>query len=245
MFSETLRGELAGTGVRVLTIYPGPVTTAMAAPRRPSRASSTQSPQIRPPSSSGVRPTRGLGPQPRIARGGRHSNLEPAARVRRRGIGRPRIAAQDDPGHGFGRTGEDQTGPGALNGLYLGRACPAGREALRPRGRFGRRGRRTGGRKRRHQRRQSRLAEHGPFHRVDPPARSIRPDSAPGRPLSPPFPWTPCLLRFSSPSTESPSACSAVPRTRRIPPTLRLRARSANRRRRRGGGWSMAAAGSA
>ncbi|MEO7093974.1 MAG: SDR family NAD(P)-dependent oxidoreductase [Polyangiales bacterium] len=31
MFSETLRGELAGTGVHVLTIYPGPVKTAMAA----------------------------------------------------------------------------------------------------------------------------------------------------------------------------------------------------------------------
>ena len=30
MFSETLRGELAGTGVHVLTIYPGPVKTAMA-----------------------------------------------------------------------------------------------------------------------------------------------------------------------------------------------------------------------
>ncbi|MEZ4364938.1 MAG: SDR family NAD(P)-dependent oxidoreductase [Kofleriaceae bacterium] len=30
MFSETLRGELAGTGVHVVTVYPGPVTTAMA-----------------------------------------------------------------------------------------------------------------------------------------------------------------------------------------------------------------------
>jgi short-subunit dehydrogenase len=28
-FSESLRGELAGTGVHVLTVYPGPVTTAM------------------------------------------------------------------------------------------------------------------------------------------------------------------------------------------------------------------------
>lgn len=30
MFSETLRGEMAGTGVRVLTVYPGPVKTPMA-----------------------------------------------------------------------------------------------------------------------------------------------------------------------------------------------------------------------
>lgn len=30
MFSETIRGELAGTGVHVLTVYPGPVKTAMA-----------------------------------------------------------------------------------------------------------------------------------------------------------------------------------------------------------------------
>lgn len=30
MFSETVRGELAGTGVHVLTVYPGPVKTAMA-----------------------------------------------------------------------------------------------------------------------------------------------------------------------------------------------------------------------
>jgi short-subunit dehydrogenase len=29
MFSETLRGELAGTGVQVLTVYPGPIATAM------------------------------------------------------------------------------------------------------------------------------------------------------------------------------------------------------------------------
>ena len=29
MFSETLRAETAGTGVHVLTVYPGPVTTAM------------------------------------------------------------------------------------------------------------------------------------------------------------------------------------------------------------------------
>jgi len=29
MFSETVRGELAGTGVHVLTVYPGPVKTAM------------------------------------------------------------------------------------------------------------------------------------------------------------------------------------------------------------------------
>ena len=29
-FSEALRGELQGTGVRVVTVYPGPVTTAMA-----------------------------------------------------------------------------------------------------------------------------------------------------------------------------------------------------------------------
>ena len=31
MFSETLRAEVAGTGVHVLTVYPGPVTTAMSA----------------------------------------------------------------------------------------------------------------------------------------------------------------------------------------------------------------------
>ena len=30
MFSETIRAELAGTGVHVLTVYPGPVKTAMA-----------------------------------------------------------------------------------------------------------------------------------------------------------------------------------------------------------------------
>ncbi len=30
MFSETLRAEVAGTGVHVLTVYPGPVTTPMA-----------------------------------------------------------------------------------------------------------------------------------------------------------------------------------------------------------------------
>lgn len=29
MFSETLRGELAGTGVKVLTVYPGPIATPM------------------------------------------------------------------------------------------------------------------------------------------------------------------------------------------------------------------------
>ncbi len=29
MYSETLRGELAGTGVHVLTVYPGPIATAM------------------------------------------------------------------------------------------------------------------------------------------------------------------------------------------------------------------------
>ncbi|MGE0398873.1 MAG: SDR family NAD(P)-dependent oxidoreductase [Kofleriaceae bacterium] len=29
MFSETLRGELAGTGVQVLTVYPGPIATPM------------------------------------------------------------------------------------------------------------------------------------------------------------------------------------------------------------------------
>lgn len=29
MFSETLRGELAGTGVKVITVYPGPIATPM------------------------------------------------------------------------------------------------------------------------------------------------------------------------------------------------------------------------